>query len=68
MRGYVRLPVRPSRFALWVRYVLQYCPITFKLHMSVVDGDRMNPIELGHGSKVKVKFGTLSMKPCGHST
>ena len=41
-----------------------FCPITFKLHMYVVD-DKKNPIDLG--SKVKVNFGSLCIGPCGHN-
>ena len=43
-----------------------FCPINFKLHMWVVDGERRNPIDLE--SKVKVYFGTLCIRPCGHDT
>ena len=45
-----------------------FCPITFNLHMTVVDHERRNPIDFVTGSKVKVNFGTLCIRPCGHDT
>ena len=40
---------------LWAKYTLQILPyqilITFKLHMSVVDDKRINPIDFGRGVK-----------------
>ena len=34
--------------ALWAQYRLQfYTPFTFKLHMSVVDDEKRNPIDFG---------------------
>ena len=46
-----------------------FSPITFKHHMQVVDGERRNPIDFWvTGSKVKVNFDTLPMKPCGQDT
>ena len=41
-----------------------FCPITFKLHMHVVDNERFWVIE----SNSKVNFWTLLVKPCGHNT
>ena len=58
----------------------RFFPITSKHHMQVVDDEMRNPIDIGHwgqrrnpyfgvlGSKVKVKFETLPLKPCGHNT
>ena len=45
-----------------------FCPITFKLHMHIVDGERRNTIDFWSRSKVKVNFGTLCRKSCGHDT
>ena len=45
-----------------------FSPITFKLHMGVVDDEKRNPIDFGPGSNVKVTFSTLCIKPCGHDT
>ena len=42
-----------------------FCLITFKLHMSVVDDERRNPIDFrSTGSKVKVNCGTLCIRSC----
>ena len=43
-----------------------FSPITFKIHMKVVDDERRNLID--YGSKVKAIFGTLCIKPCGQDT
>ena len=49
------LSVRPSCSALWAQYRLQFLP--------------NHPFYFGsRGSKVKVNFDTLSLKPCGHDT
>ena len=46
-----------------------FCPITFKLHMHICHDERRNPIDFGsRGSKVKVNFGILYIKPCGHDS
>ena len=45
-----------------------FCPVAFKLHLYVVDDERSTLLILGQGSKVKVNFGTLCIRPCGHNT
>ena len=60
----VSLSVRPSRSALWARYRLQILPHHF--HTLHVRGGTL--LIFGHGSKVKVKFGTSSIKLCWHNT
>ena len=42
------------------------CPITVKLHMEVGHDETRNSINFGQ--RVKVNFGILSIKPCGHNT
>ena len=50
---------------LWARCRLHFSPITSKLHMQVVDGERRDYWFWVTGSKVKVNFGTLCIKPAG---
>ena len=42
-----------------------FCPITFKLHMQIIHDARRNPFDFGSRVKVKVKFSSLSLNPCG---
>ena len=38
----------------------RFSPITFRLHMQVVEDEKRNPIDFGsRGSKAKVNIGTL---------
>ena len=42
---------------------------TYKLHMHICHDERRNPIDFGFtGSKLKVNFGTLYIKHCGHDS
>ena len=45
-----------------------FCPITVKLHMQVVDDEEEPYWFWVMGSKVKVNFRSLCIKPCGHDT
>ena len=59
--------VCPSRSALWAQYKLQILPHHFQTsHVSCSWWEEEPYWFLVTESKVKVKFGTLSIKPCGH--
>ena len=61
--------VRPSRFALWARYRLQFLPNHFQTsHVHCWWWEEEPYWFWVTGSKVKVNFGTLSIRPCGHNT
>ena len=66
-----RLSVRPSvRRALPCGHDTDYsfCPITFILHMHIVDDERRNPIYLGSQGQRSRSTLALCIKPCGHDT
>ena len=67
--GWVSAFVCPSRSALWARYGLQILPLHFQTwHVSCSWWEEELYWFWVTASKVKVKFGTLSIKPCGHNT
>ena len=66
---WVHESVCPSRFVLWTWYRLQFLPNHFHAsHVSCSWWEEEPYWFWVTGSKVKVKFGTLSIKPCGHDT
>ena len=69
VRESVRACVSPSRFALWTRYRLQFLSDHFHTSHVICSWWEEEPYWFSvTGSKAKVKFGTLSIKPCGHDT
>ena len=54
---------------LWARYTLQFLPNHFQTSHVSCGWWKKEPYGFGFtGSKVKVKFGTLCIRPCGHDT
>ena len=46
-----------------------FTPITFKLHISVVDDEKRNPIDFGsRGQRSRSSLVLCVKKPCGHDT
>ena len=44
------------------------CPITFKLHMQVVDDERRNPTDYGSRGQRSRSTLALCIRPCGHDS
>ena len=64
---WVSVCVCPSRFALWAGYRIQLLPDHFQLSYARCTWWEEEPYWCWVTvSKVKVKFGTLCIKPCGH--
>ena len=50
-------------------YCNSFCPITFKLHMHIVDDERRNPIDIGsRGQRSRSTLALCCMKPFGQDT
>ena len=69
VRVWVSECVRPSCFALWARYRLQFLPDHIQTSHAHVDDERRNPIDFeSRGQRSRSTLALCCIKPCGQDT